>query len=131
MAAESTPAADADPSSGMLELIQRRPTVWRIALAATLALVLTGCVLPEDGEPMFRVTNHTTHALIIRPPHDQNASSQYVYPGDTVSFRIDEKGCTSRPWSVTTEAGKETAAIPGACVGHYWTIRGHDDSTYE
>jgi len=61
--------------------------------------VLGGCVWPENGEPMFRVTNHKAQALIIKPRHDQNASSQYAYPGDTVSFRIEEKECSSRPWS--------------------------------
>lgn len=89
-----------------------------------------GCGFADPIPVMFRVTNETKQVLVIRQ-RDIRGLRGLVSPGGTVTFLPSLKGCETQPWVATSEEGETVAEIPGGCAGHYWTIRGLADSSYE
>jgi hypothetical protein len=82
--------------------------------------------LPTD----FRVANETNQTIVLQPRGNQTRKLP-LEPKRMTPVSIVDAGCESSGWVATTTSGVALAEIPGACVGHTWTIRGPNDSTYE
>ena len=100
----------------------------RAALLVVLGLALSGCwdPLPRD----FRVMNETNQTIVLQPRGNQTRRLP-LEPKEAGPVAVEDEGCESSGWVATTTSGVVLAEIPGACVGHTWTIRGPNDSTYE
>jgi len=113
-------------------------TLRTAILVGIFSLLMSGCGFVDPLPKLFRVTNHTQQVLVIRekeiPGKGEVAfpgTPKSVSPGGTVTFVPTLKGCESHAWVATSEAGDTIAEIPGGCIGHDWTIRGVNDSSYD
>ena len=100
------------------------------ALLVTVGLLLAGCVAYDPLVPRFEVKNLTGQHLNVTPANRAKATFQAT-PGERRFLPVLEAGCESFGWVATFDSGTIVAKIPGGCLGHLWTIRGVNDSTYE
>jgi hypothetical protein len=104
----------------------------RFILLSISGLMLSGCFLTDIGPPHFFVTNKTAQTLVVGPGDgNPDETTKRVASGETVFFDPDTEGCGSRLWVAANASGEALADNSGGCVGHTWTIRGLNDSTYE
>jgi hypothetical protein len=96
-------------------------------------LLITGCrSWVEPPAKAFRGENLTGQTIIVRPrTPDRLLPPMTVRPGEPFLTQTDPDTCEFTPWVAVTESGQVLAEISGACDGHWWSIRGLNDSTYE
>jgi hypothetical protein len=99
-------------------------------LLGVAGLLLSGCIFDQWPRPSFEVVNLTAQELTLERPDGQGGIFQ-VSSGGTARILVTEERCDSRGWVATFDSGTIVAQVPGGCVGHRWTIRGVNDSTYE